>query len=33
MSRFNKEGLARTRRGGYVVILDPRRLRQLAGDE
>ncbi len=30
MSRFRTEGLAKTRRGGYIVLLDCDRLRQLA---
>jgi CRP/FNR family transcriptional regulator len=30
MSRFRGEGLAKTRRGGYVVLLDEARLRRIA---
>jgi CRP-like cAMP-binding protein len=30
MSRFRSEGLVKTRRGGYVVLLDCERLRQIA---
>ncbi|HEY4687956.1 MAG TPA: Crp/Fnr family transcriptional regulator [Anaerolineae bacterium] len=30
MSRFRAEGLIKTRRGGYLLILDPDRLKQLA---
>jgi CRP-like cAMP-binding protein len=30
MSRFHAEGIARTRRGGYIVLLDEKRLRQIA---
>lgn len=32
MSRFNREGLLRTRRGGYIVLLDEARLHELAQD-
>lgn len=30
MSRFRSEGLVRTRRGGYIVLLDEDRLREIA---
>jgi CRP/FNR family transcriptional regulator len=33
ISRFNKEQLVKTRRGGYLVILDVPRLRELAGQD
>lgn len=32
MSRFSREGLLRTLRGGYIVLLDEARLRELAQD-
>jgi CRP/FNR family transcriptional regulator len=32
MSKFRKAGLVKTRRGGYVVILDPGQLREISGE-
>ncbi len=32
MSRFNREGLLKTLRGGYIVLLDEKRLHELAQD-
>ncbi len=31
ISRFQKEGLVATRRGGYILVKDPRRLEELVG--